>query len=147
MDSKLLGRLQRLCSQKECCTSDLRLKALKALDGNAEAAEEIMSSLVADKYVDDARFAGAFARDKASLGGWGPAKIRYALRAKGISMSDIEDALSSIDWESADARLDRLLQAKDKTLEGDPHRRLKLIKYLLGRGYEYEAVEKALKRR
>jgi len=146
MDTRLLSNLQRLCSRKECCTSELRAKALKALEGDRVAAEEIISSLVSDKYVDDARFACAFARDRASLGGWGPAKISFALRSKGISTQDIKEALQSVDVERSDAMLDKLLRAKDKTLEGDPQRRLKLIRYLLGRGYDYDVVQMAINR-
>jgi len=146
MDAKLLSRLQKLCSRREYCSSAMRAKALELSDGDGRASDELVASLIADKYVDDARFACAFARDRASLGGWGPAKISMALRAKGIAVQDIKAALESIDAGKADARLDRLLQAKDRTLEADPQRRLKLIRYLLGRGYDYDTVERAIAR-
>ena len=94
--------------------------------------------------MDDSRYAQAFAREKASLQGWGPVKIRFQLRAKGVSDAVITAALEEIDEASADARLRRLLEAKAKTLEGDPQFRLKLIKFGLSRGYEYSQVEDAL---
>ena len=51
---QILDRLQRQCSRREYCTRDVFTKALKALEGDREAAEKIVSSLVKDKYVDDA---------------------------------------------------------------------------------------------
>ena len=81
---KVLGRLQAQCSKREYCVRDVRDKALKALEGDASAADEVVASLVQDKYVDEVRYAGAFAREKAHLTGWGPLKISMALSAKGI---------------------------------------------------------------
>ena len=43
-------------------------------------------------------------------------------------------------------KLERLLAAKARTLEGDPQFRLKMLKFGLSRGYEYAAVEEALKK-
>ena len=77
--------LEGLCAKREYCVSDIRRKALDRLEGDREKAEELVASLIADKFVDDARYASAFAREKASLQGWGPIKIRFQLRAKGIS--------------------------------------------------------------
>ena len=45
----------------------------------------IVAALVEDGYADDRRYAAAFAREKSSITGWGPVKIRMALSAKGIS--------------------------------------------------------------
>lgn len=138
---KVLSSLQALCVKKECCTSDLFKKAVKALDGDREAADRLLASLVSDKFVDDARYAGAFAREKSSLTGWGPAKISLALRMKGISRQEIDAALSEIDPERAEDKLYKLVRAKAKTLVGDPYIKFKLIKYALSRGYEYDSVE------
>ena len=82
--SKVLSRLQAQCSRREFCTSDIRAKALKSMEGDAEAADRIVTSLKEDKFVDDLRYASAFAREKASLSGWGAQKITYALICKGI---------------------------------------------------------------
>ncbi len=145
MDKEVLSALQGLCAKREYCISDIRRKALERLEGNREEAEEIVESLVADKFVDNARYASAFAREKSSLQGWGPVKIRFQLRAKGISEADISCALEEIDADKASARLQRLLESKWKTLEEDPQGRLKLIKFALSRGYEYPEVESLIK--
>ena len=142
--ARCLSRLQKLWSMAEYCKADIRRKALKDLEGDEDAAAKVVEALLSDKYVDDARYASAFAREKATLQGWGPVKIRFQLRAKGVSDADIRAALEEIEPEKADAKLQKLLQVKAKTLEGDPQFRLKLIKFGLSRGYEYDAVEKAL---
>lgn len=144
--ARCLSRLQKLCSKAEYCRADVYRKALKDLEGDEEAAQKVVEALVAEKYVDDARYASAFAREKASLQGWGPVKIRFQLRGKGVPESVIAAALEEIEPEKADARLEKLLSAKARTLEGDPQFRLKLLKFALSRGYEYNTVEAALKK-
>lgn len=142
--SRCLSRLQKLCSKAEYCSADIYRKALKDLEGDASEAARIVAALVEDRYVDDARYASAFAREKASVQGWGPVKIRFQLRSKGISDAHITTALAEIDSTRADDRLERLLAAKARTLRGDPQIRLKLLKFALGRGYEYSQVEAAI---
>ena len=144
--ARCLSRLQKLCSKAEYCRADVYRKALKDLEGDAEAAGKVVEQLVADKYVDDVRYASAYAREKAGLQGWGPVKIRFHLRAKGVSDADIASALQEIEPEKAEARLEKLLAAKARTLEGDPQFRLKLLKFALSRGYEYDTVEAVLKK-
>lgn len=139
-----LERLERLCSRAEYCSADLYRKALKDLEGDAEAAAAVVAELKAQRYVDDARYAAAFAREKASLQGWGPVKIRFQLRGKGISEADIDAALADVEPEKAAGKLERLLEAKYRSLREDPQWRLKLIKFALSRGYEYDAVQAAL---
>jgi len=138
--NKVLLSLQRQCVKREYCTSDVRRKALEKLEGDASAAEQVVSSLKEDRFVDDARYASAFAREKSSLNGWGPIKISYALRAKGVGESEITGALAEVEPEKASDRLSKLLETKWKALCDDPQGKLKLIKFALSRGYEYGAI-------
>ncbi len=138
---KVLERLEAQCSKREYCAEDVRLKAFKALDGDMKGAAEIVDSLVKDGFVDDRRYACAFAREKSSLTGWGPVKIRFALRAKKIAPENIDAALAEIDGDKASEKLSRLIEAKRKSLEGDPQIKLKLIRFALSRGYEYDAIQ------
>ena len=135
------SQLEALCAKREYCVSDIRRKALDRLEGDRQKADELVAALVADKFVDNARYASAFAREKASLQGWGPIKIRFQLRAKGISEADITSALGEIDAGKASARLEKLLLNKWHSLQDDPQGRLKLIKFALTRGYEYEEID------
>jgi len=146
MEKKVLERLQRQCARAEYCSSDVYRKALKALEGDEEGAARILASLTEDRYVDDRRYAAAFAREKSSLQGWGPVKIRFQLRGKGISEEIITEALGEIDPEKAASKLDKLTADKYRLLREDPQCRLKLLKALLSRGYGYDEVEAAVGR-
>lgn len=144
-DDKLLSSLQTLCSRKEYCSADMYKKALKGLEGDEEGAAEMLALLVKDRFVDDLRYATAFARDKACLDGWGPVKIRFQLRGKGISSEMIAQALDAVDGEKAEAKLRAVLEAKARTLKGDPEIRLKLLKFALQRGYEYDCIDSVVR--
>ncbi len=143
-EKKVLERLQRQCARMESCTFDVRRKAVKAMEGDVDAADRIVSSLVKDRFVDDRRYAAAFAREKSTLQGWGTVKIRFQLRGKGISDEIISEALQEVDPEKAASKLDKLAADKYRLLKEDPQCRLKLLKALLSRGYGYDEVEAAV---
>ncbi len=141
---KILSSLQAQCSKREYCRSDIFRKAVEALDGDRVSAGELVASLVEDKFVDDLRYATAFARDKAHLSGWGPVKISYLLSGKGIAKEDIRRALAEIDPDALSRKMRSVLEAKRKSLRGDPQEKLKLLKFALSRGYTYESVSQAV---
>lgn len=138
MNEKVADKMRRMCSRREYCVADIRKKLLVQLDGNAAEADEIIAMLLNEKYVDDLRYASAYARDKASISGWGAVKIRYMLASKGVSADIIASALDEIDSGKAQARLDKLMETKFKTLKDDPQCRLKMLRFALGRGYGYD---------
>jgi len=140
-ESKVLSSLQRQCSKREYCRSDVFKKAKKAMDGDSAAASRIVDSLVKDRYVDDLRYAGAFAREKASLSGWGKVKISYMLSAKGIDRSVISQALEEIDDASSEKKMESVIRAKFRTLAGEKDAYLKLMRFALSRGYAYDEVK------
>lgn len=140
----MTDRLRRLCSRREYCRSDILKKAMTSLDGNKEQAQKILDILVSERYVDDRRYAAAYAREKAMISGWGETKIRYMLSAKHIDRSLVDQALTEIDYSKADSRLQKLLENKAKTLRKDPQAHLKLIRFALGRGYKYDDVAKLI---
>ena len=135
---RILDRLRGLCSRREYCVADVLKKATDGLEGGHAAAQEVVDVLVNEKYVDDLRYASAFARDKSAIQGWGEVKIRYMLSAKGVPRDVIDKALEEIDQDKADSRLEKLLQNKLKSLKDDPQCRLKLLRFALGRGYSYD---------
>lgn len=140
----MTDRLRRLCSRREYCRSDILKKAMTSLDGNKEQAQKILDVLVSERYVDDRRYAAAYAREKAMISGWGETKIRYMLSAKRVDREVIDQALMEIDADKADSRLQKLLENKAKTLRKDPQAHLKLIRFALGRGYKYDDVAKLI---
>lgn len=144
MDDKLkktLSRLQAQCVRREYCVQDIKAKALKATEGDEAAAQELVESLLQDRFVDDARYAAAFAREKSSIAGWGPVKISYALAAKGIDRQVIASALEERDESASSARMESVLAAKYRTLKDDPQAKLKLLRFALSRGYNYDQIK------
>lgn len=138
--SKVLNRLQNQCSKREYCSSDIYKKALTAFEGDVEQAMKIVESLIADRFVDDLRYASAFAREKSRLSGWGPIKISYMLTGKGIPKDVVAKALEEVDEGEAERKMVSVLEARYKTLQGDPQEKFKLLKFGLSRGYDYDKI-------
>ena len=145
-EKSVFDALSAQCAKREYCTADIRRKALQRLEFDAAAAEAVVSALVEDGYVDDNRYAAAYAREKSALSGWGPIKIRSALLARGVPREAVLEALGEIDEERAAAKLEKVLETKWKTLRDDPQGRLKLIRFALSRGYDYEPVRPLVER-
>jgi regulatory protein len=141
---KVLDRMRNLCSRREYCRADIMKKAMSALDGDREKAEKVIEILVAEKYIDELRYASAFARDKSSISGWGETKIRYMLTSKGVPREVIDKALEEIDESKAMTRLEKLMENKYRSLKDDPQCRLKMLRFGLGRGYGYDEVSEVL---
>ena len=141
---KVADRLRGLCSRREYCVADVLKKACDALEGDRTSAQEVVDLLISEKYVDDLRYASAFARDKAAIQGWGAVKIRYMLAGKGVARDVIDKALEEINQEKAGSRLEKLLENKFRTLKDDPQCRLKMLRFGLGRGYSYDEVSEVV---
>ncbi len=141
-----MDKMRRLCSRREYCVSDIRAKLMKELDGDVQKVETAINKLKDEKYVDDLRYATAYARDKASISGWGATKIRYMLSAKGVAKDVISEALNEVDEVKASTRLEKLLENKYKSLKDDPQWKIKLLRFALGRGYSYDEVNDQIHR-
>lgn len=143
---KVADRMRALCSRREYCRRDILKKVQTALDGDSVKAAEVVDKLVEERYIDDLRYATAFARDKASIAGWGEAKIRYMLSSKGVDREVIAQALEEVDDKRAETRLEKLMENKARSLKEDPQKRLKLLRFGLGRGYSYDQVAEIIDR-
>ena len=117
---------------------------MKELEAKTDDVDAALKQLVDEKYVDDRRYAVAYARDKAAIAGWGKTKIKYMLSSKGVARDIIAEALVEVDESKASGRLLKLLENKYKTLKDDPQWKLKLLRFALGRGYSYDEVNEAL---
>lgn len=141
-----LMRLEALCAQSEQCTMDLRQK-LHRWEILPDDGEKIIRKLINTRFVDDARFAVAYCRDKYRFNRWGRMKIVYGLRAKRISNHDIQEALNAIDEEEYEEILisvvkSKALSIKDvDTYEG----RTRLFRAVASRGYESALIAKVIK--
>lgn len=135
--------MMRLCSTGERCRSDI----LRKLDGcglSASDVSDIVEKLCSDGYIDHTRYAKAFVHDKSVLQGWGANRIRMALRQKGIDDGTIAAAFGEMDREAAEGKMFAVLKSKWKSLcnETDRNRKqAKLLRFALGRGYEYSEIK------
>ena len=103
---------------------------------------EILAELVMQNFVNESRFAHAFAKGKLKVKKWGSRKIAIALKNKGITDALIQEVLKSIDPDYYLSELRLSIEMKAKTIkEIDPWKKAgKLKQYLIGRGYEAELV-------
>lgn len=140
-----LLRAAGLCSRQEQCTSHIRDK-LKAWNVKEQDVEKIIRQLQDEKYLDDGRYAGFYARDKFRLNGWGKIKITHMLRQKQISEEFIERALQQIDEDAYFQACLDLVRDKSTTLKDKNRftRKGKLYRFAAGRGFEPDLIHRAL---
>lgn len=136
-----LVRLETLCAASEQCTHDLLNKMLR-WGLQRDAADEVLDSLIDRRFVDDSRFAAAYARDKMRFSRWGRRKIAAALYARRISRSDIADALAGLPDEEYRLTCTRLLKSKVRSarLKQTPEDVRKLYAFGVARGFESALV-------
>ena len=139
-----LAALMRLCARAEKSQEDAR-RLMRGWGLAERDAEGVLAKLVRDRFIDDARYAGAFVREKLRLSGWGEYKIRTALQRKRIDRALIDAALAEADRSGMDERLRRQLERKARTAKYSTQYELKtkLIRYGLSLGYVYETVVEA----
>jgi regulatory protein len=142
-----LHRAAALCTRSEKCTGDIRTKLLTWGISESDA-EKIILYLKKERFLDDTRFCSFFVKDKARFNKWGKVKIGFALRAKKIDEQLIQEALSEIDEEHSMETLLALLQSKAKNLKykDEYDKNGKLIRFALSRGYEFELIQKVIKK-
>lgn len=141
----IFNRLAWLCSRREYCSSGIiDLLRRKGVEGKEAAA--VLERLRAESYVDDARYARAFARDKAHLAGWGSRKIAYALASKGIPAETVKEALSEVEDGESTRRMEEVIRGKWRSVKAatPQERRVKVLRFALSRGYDYAAVMKVV---
>lgn len=112
---KALIRLEELCARSEHCTYELEQK-LRNWGIVKDDAEAIIYSLQRRRFVDDARFAASFVRDRYRYGRYGRIRIRMLLRTKRIDSDVIEEALEEIDDDEYAAILAKLIEADRKSV-------------------------------
>lgn len=142
------SRIADRCAVAEYCTHEVR-ERLRRYGVTSAVADTIVDRLVAERYVDDRRYALAYVRQKSEFSRWGRRKIAAALAAKRISRDIAAEALDSIDPENEHTALCALLAAKARsagsealtTYEG----RTRLFRFAASRGYTTDAIARAIR--
>lgn len=138
-------RLAALCAQAEHCEYEMQEKMRRwEIAGDAQA--RVMQRLITERYVDDERFARAFANDKVKYNKWGRRKVEQAMWLKHIAEDIRQRVLDSIDDEEYIAILRPLLQQKRRSVKArnDYELRQKLIKFAIGRGFTMDIIKQCI---
>lgn len=141
-----LERAKWLCAKQERCQSEI-YKKLKEWGIEEENAQEIITQLILDNFIDEKRFAQLYCRSKFNQLKWGKIKISYELKQKGISEKCIQYGLKEIDTKIYLNTLQLEIEKKTKQLKENNTFILKnkLIKYFYSKGYEPEIIIEVLK--
>jgi regulatory protein len=105
--------------------------------------EKTISQLIEEDYLNEERFAAAFARGKFRMKHWGRVKIKYELKQRRVSEYCIKKAMQEIDDEEYAETLKKLCEQKLKELgseETELMKKKKVRDYLLQKGYEHELI-------
>jgi regulatory protein len=116
-------------------------------DCGLEAVENIISDLVTAGFINEERFAKAYARGKFSQKAWGKIKIKQGLKLKKVPDVLIKKALLMIDGDAYIESLTHILTKKAALVKEKDgfKRRYKLQQYAMSRGYEADLILDVLK--
>ena len=138
-------RLAVLCAQADHCEYEMQEK-MRRWEIADDAQARVMQRLITERYVDDERFARAFANDKVKYNKWGRRKVEQAMWLKHIAEDIRQRVLDSIDDEEYIAILRPLLQQKRRSVKAhnDYELRQKLIKFAIGRGFTMDIIKQCI---
>ncbi|MBT8384411.1 MAG: RecX family transcriptional regulator [Bacteroidia bacterium] len=136
-----IKKLEYYCSYQERCHQDVENK-LRSMKLSAGFKETVMLHLLENDFLNEERFAKAFARGKFRIKKWGKGRIEQELKTRNISEYNISSGLKEIsesDYLKSFNELakKRISQIKETNVY---KKRKKLADYLLYRGWESDLV-------
>jgi regulatory protein len=142
MNDTVLQHMKEWCSTQEICVLEAKIKMRKWNVSETDS-DSIILSLTESGYIDEERYARAFANDKLLINKWGPQKVRQALKLKGIKETLISKAISEKNV-NQEAMVLELLSKKIKSFKklADEEIYAKLMRFGLSRGFDYSLVSK-----
>ncbi len=147
MNSSILKKACSYCIYQERTQADV-LQKLKEWKVYGDEADEILTWLITENFVNEGRYAKQFAGGKFRVKKWGRKKILYELKQKGISANCIKEAMLEITDEDYFDTLTVLYQNKLKSQlsENDAFKaKQRTVAYLLGKGYTYDEIAQTIK--
>jgi regulatory protein len=147
--SQALEKAKHFCGYQERSHAQVKEKLYGWGLRKAEV-EEILSKLIEEDYLNEERFATAFAGGKFRIKQWGKVKIAHALKQQQVSAYNLQIAMREVDPDTYQKTLEKVARKKWTSLQGKRltplHRQLKTRAYLLQRGYEPAIVQEILAR-
>ena len=138
-----LPKLKKYCAYQERCHREVQEK-LYSYGVYKNDAQEIISQLIEEGYLNEERFALQYASGKFRIKQWGKVKIKYQLKQKGVSEYCIKKALLAIDKADYKKVFYKLADAKMATLKSEKNifiKKKKLQDHLLQKGFELDLVK------
>jgi regulatory protein len=102
-------------------------------------------TLVRQGYLDDARYASAFAEDRRALDDWGPQRIQRSLLALDIDPDLVDQALSDADPAGALDAAVALLRRRCRDIPATDRERERALGLLVRKGYDLELAYDAVR--
>lgn len=139
--AQALARVQGYCAYQERTQQEVRDK-LYEWGLWKDAVESIIAELITSGYINEERYARAFAGGKFRIKRWGRVKIRLELKKKRITDYCIRKGLKEIDEDDYIEALKKVMEEKaKKTKDRNPLKRnYKVAQYAISRGYEPDLV-------
>lgn len=144
---RAFGKAKHYCGYQERSHAEAKQK-LYSYGLYKTEVEEMLSRLIEENYLNEERYAIAFAGGKFRMKQWGKIKIKYELKLKKVSEYCIKKALNEIDDADYLKTFRKLADEKLRTLKGEKNIFMKMKKlqnYLMGKGYEYDLIAEILK--
>jgi regulatory protein len=141
-----IAKIQKYCAYQERCHSEVRTKLFEYGLRSSDV-DEIITNLILSGFLNEERYAKAFAGGKFRMKKWGRLKIIHALEANGVSRNCVQSGLKEIDAGDYEKTLRAILERKNEDVEESNiySRRDKLSKFAIQKGYEPELVWKILR--
>lgn len=144
-EPQALQKLAALCSRSEHSSGEIREK-MRRWQLPSDAQERIVQRLVAERFIDDSRFARLFVRDRLRFASWGERKILMALRQKGIDEATAAEALGEVSDDEWLAALRSVIAAERRTTNAasDYELNAKLMRHALSRAFTMRLIEQCV---
>jgi regulatory protein len=131
-------RIEKYCAYQERCHKEVTQK-LREMRMIPQAIDEIIGHLLAHNFLNETRFAQAFARGKFRQKKWGRNRITRELKMRNISVYNLKIALKEIPENEYLDTFDALFEKRVAQVLGESDaqkKRKKIADYLLYRGWE-----------
>ncbi len=141
-NEQALQKLKHFCAYQERCHSEVKEK-LYNIGVWKKDQDQIIATLIEENYLNEERFAIAYAGGRFRIKKWGRVKIKYELKQKQVSEYSIKKALKQIEEDEYLKVLNKLAKAKYALLKNEQYlvRKKKTMDYLMVRGFEMDLVK------
>jgi len=139
-------KAEAYCAYQERSQQEVRDK-LYDWGLHIEDVEQIISELISTNFLNEERYANAFALGKFRIKGWGKIKIQQHLKAKRVSSPLIKGALQQIDLDEYEEKLTDIIKKKSNVSmqQLSLQDKAKLVRYLQSKGYENGLIFEKIK--